>query len=353
MTPARRCIVFLTPGFPRDEQDTNCVPSVQNYVACFAELHPEVDVHVVAFQYPFTRRIYPWKRATVHALGGRNRKGPWRVWTWARAIRRVLRLRSETGVHLVHSFWLSECAWVGQALHTFCGIPHVASILGQDARAANRYLKLLDPRRLVLTAASAFADEVFFASTGRRADHVIPLGLDGEAAALLREPAERDIDVLGVGSLIPLKNFSLFVETVERLVPRFPGLRACIVGDGPERAALERQIAARNLGDHLRLAGRLPRPEVLRLMARSRVLLHPSRYEGQGYVFLEALAAGLYVVCFDVGFPGGTEHVSRCTSPEALQAAVARRLEAPPAHEPVAVMTMHETVQAYERVYGL
>lgn len=53
-----------------------------------------------------------------------------------------------------------------------------------------------------------------------------------------------------------------------------------------------------------------PRAEMLKLMARSRVLVHPSRYESQGYVFLEALMQGMSVVSYPVSIASPSERWS-------------------------------------------
>ncbi len=61
MMPQRpRSLFFLIPGFPEDEEDSTCLPAVQNYVAAFADAHPDLHTHVIAFQDPFTRRTFRW-----------------------------------------------------------------------------------------------------------------------------------------------------------------------------------------------------------------------------------------------------------------------------------------------------
>ena len=67
-----------------------------------------------------------------------------------------------------------------------------------------------------------------------------------------------------------------------------------VVGDGPDRAALEQGLAA--AGVEARLTGLLPPAEVARLLARAHVLLLPSFYEGLPVVPLEAQGAGCVVV---------------------------------------------------------
>ena len=353
MPPRSRSIIFLIPGFPEDEADTTCLPAVQNYVAAFARAHPELRTHVIAFQYPYARRTYVWKTATVYAMGGGNKRGLRRLGTWLRAARTVLRIHRTTTVQALHSFWLTECTWVARLLSRLFRLRHVASIGGQDAQASNPYFKVMNLGGATLTAGSAFAAETFAQHAHRPVDHVIPLGLDTDHLQHIDAPAERDIDVLGVGSLIPVKNYAAFIDVVASLTAAFPHLRACIVGEGPLHDTLHRQIAERGLERHLVLEGSMPRDAVFRYMLRSKVFLHTAHYESQGYVFLEALFAGLPVVCFDVGYTGPTDRAVRCPSPQAMTDAVAALLRTPPPARREPVFTAQDTVHAFEPLYGL
>src|SRR5206468_8084853 len=96
--------------------------------------------------------------------------------------------------------------------------------------------------RMTLTAGSDRAAEVFRDSTGRRVDHVVPIGLDPDALPPHEEASDRSIDILGVGSLSAVKDFGSFVDIIRELVADYPALRSLIIGDGAERPRLEQQI---------------------------------------------------------------------------------------------------------------
>ena len=66
-------------------------------------------------------------------------------------------------------------------------------------------------------------------------------------------------------------------------------------------------------------------------MRKSRILLHTSEYEGQGYVLIEALAAGMSVVCRDVGYTGESPNAYRCKSLQEMVAVLKRLLASPTA----------------------
>ncbi len=65
-------IVILTPGFPKNEQDTTCIPPLQAYVENFTAIHPEIKMSIISFQYPFFKLF-----RLILALPKLHRIGPW------------------------------------------------------------------------------------------------------------------------------------------------------------------------------------------------------------------------------------------------------------------------------------
>jgi len=130
-------------------------------------------------------------------------------------------------------------------------------------------------------------------------DHVIPNGIDLDEIDAA-SPAPESPDVLYVGRFIPEKNLNVLIRAVERLREQGLDVTARLVGDGPERDALERQVAASGLEEGVTVEGsREEYAEVLGLLQSARVFGIPSRREGFGITALEALAAGTPVVTVD------------------------------------------------------
>jgi glycosyltransferase involved in cell wall biosynthesis len=133
----------------------------------------------------------------------------------------------------------------------------------------------------------------------------IPNTIDVETAAL--PPVDAGAappHVLGVFRLAPEKRPDLFVEVIDRLRHRVPGLRATICGDGSERTRIAELIRERGLQAALSLAGVVS--DVPAMMARHALLLHVAAQEGMPNAILEAEALGLPVVTTDAG---GTREV--------------------------------------------
>lgn len=289
-----KILVILIPGFPENEQDTTCLPLQQALVHTIKMNHPDVEPIILALEYPFKKGIYQWNGVEVHAFGGRNRGKFFRLFNWIKVWRALRKINQTYEVTGILSFWIDECAFLGERFARANNLKHYCWVLGQDARPFNSYVKLSGMEDKSFVAMSDFLAHNLKVNYNIVPEQVIPGGID---EGLFTDTAiERDIDVLGAGSLITLKQFNLFIEVICRLRRRIPNVKAVICGEGPDRARLERMITKLKMEKHITLKGQLPYAEVLKLMQRSKVLLHTSSYEGYGMVSAEALAAGAKVV---------------------------------------------------------
>jgi glycosyltransferase involved in cell wall biosynthesis len=101
-----------------------------------------------------------------------------------------------------------------------------------------------------------------------------------------RPPELRKYDVCVAGSFNPRKNQMA-------LAPLFDDVSIIFVGDGPELSAVQERAGGR---PNLRFLGRIPHEEVFDVMSNSRLLVHPSSWEGVPRVSAEAFACGTPMV---------------------------------------------------------
>ncbi|HSE10904.1 MAG TPA: glycosyltransferase [Nocardioidaceae bacterium] len=104
--------------------------------------------------------------------------------------------------------------------------------------------------------------------------------------------------VITVGRLIDSKRHRTLLSAFARIAGSRD--RLVFVGDGPLRAALERQAAELGIADHVEFLGLVSRDEVYRLLARADLFVSPSQFEGLPVAVLEAMAAQLPVVLSDI-----------------------------------------------------
>jgi glycosyltransferase involved in cell wall biosynthesis len=103
--------------------------------------------------------------------------------------------------------------------------------------------------------------------------------------------------------LLHWKGFELGMRAFAQFHSQLPDSQYWLIGNGPEKARLQK--IARQLGveDAVVFWGELPRPQVLEKLAECDVLVHPSLHDSGGWVCAEAMAAGLPVICLDLGGP--------------------------------------------------
>lgn len=252
------------------------------------------------------------------------------------ALRKLLAAHRPDVVH-THT---SKAGWIGRraavaadvavVAHTFHG--HVLQDyfwrpvswwLGQLER------RLAERTQLLFAVSPSCADELAAAGVAARQRFVVvppavPLaGVLSRSAARARlqiPPAQRRI--VCVGRLVKIKRIDHFVA----LVAALPGMHGDVVGAGPLRAALQRQVEQVALG---RVLCRGVRPGIAAELSAYDALVLPSVREGCPLVAIEAFAAGIPVVGYDVpGVRDALAHWGRGTlvpvssGPAGLAAAV-------------------------------
>jgi glycosyltransferase involved in cell wall biosynthesis len=345
-------LVLLSPGFAADEHDSTCLPLQQELVLAMNRQFPGLEIILVAFQYPYLATPYTWNSNRVIALGGRNKGGLRRLFTWAKAWRAMRRLRRERTLIGILSFWVGECALLGHHFARRHNLKHFNWILGQDARVGNRYAGLLKNHPEEFVALSDFIRDEFSTNYGAVPAHTIPPGINPQRYAAVTNA--RHIDIIAAGSLIPVKQYHLLIDMAAKLNTRFPGIRIMLCGEGPERRRLNQLIAGAGLEQVLILAGERSNDEILALMQQSRVLLHPSSYEGFGVVCLEALYAGAHVISFCRPQHAWIKHWHYVADSAAMLDETIKLLSMPDLdHTPVLPYSIDTTAREMLGLYGL
>jgi glycosyltransferase involved in cell wall biosynthesis len=117
------------------------------------------------------------------------------------------------------------------------------------------------------------------------------------------EPTEQPGDqtpttLTWVGRLVAHKRAELLLPVAERV--RDHGLTIDVIGRGPAERSLKEAVSARGLGDAVRLRGFLTEADKQAAVAGSLLHLNTSQGEGWGLCVIEAAAAGVPTVAYDV-----------------------------------------------------
>jgi glycosyltransferase involved in cell wall biosynthesis len=158
--------------------------------------------------------------------------------------------------------------------------------------------------------------------------------LRGLYAGTVSPPALRLAEPLVVfaGRHIPEKRAPAVVPAVARVRQQLPELRARILGDGPEHAAVMAAITAHGLEGIVEAPGFVPAEEVERDLGRALCLVLPSMREGYGLVVVEAAAMGTPTILVRAPDNAATElvedgvngFVAASADPATLAAAILR-----------------------------
>lgn len=339
-------IVFLTPGFAQNEQDTTTIPAIQEYIIALKKEQPELKITIISFQFPYTTKAYNWQNCSVIPLNGKNKKYK-KIHIWNKAYQTLKKINDENPIFILHSFWLGECAFVGNLFSNKFNIKHICTIMGQDIKKKNLYLKLLPIQKMNLVCISDNQQQQFFKSQSLQ-PKIISWGID---PARFTNSITKTIDIIGVGSLIPLKNYALFIDIIFELNKIRP-IKVLLIGDGVEKEQLQEKIKNLKLENTITLTGLLPYSETLENISKAKVVLHTSNYEGFGMIFAEALQSKTIIVSKNVGCAFPSENWLLSETKEEMILACKNALAVPTPENFKNPFTIEKTVENYLKLYN-
>jgi glycosyltransferase involved in cell wall biosynthesis len=231
----------------------------------------------------------------------------------ALAWRPFLRLLRSGDVDVLHAHKFGPNLWA-TSFARLVDVPVVVAHEHTWSFEGARLRRVLD-RRLIATGCDAFVAvserdrERMIELEGIPAERLrfIPNGIPapaprfepgGDVRAELGIPAGAPV-VGAVGVFRAQKDFGSLVRAHAALLERQPDAQLVIVGDGPERAAVEALVARLGIGDRVRFPG--IRADAVRLAAAFDVAVNCSLFEGSSLAILEFMALGRPIVASDVG----------------------------------------------------
>jgi glycosyltransferase involved in cell wall biosynthesis len=212
------------------------------------------------------------------------------------AITRALRDEPADVVQAAHLYVNLYAACAGR----WAGCRDVGAIRGDAVHgtASHRLFgrpSLTWPRALAVNSRAAM-ENAARRGVPRARMHLLPNVVDTDRFRPRADERGGPVTLLAVGRLVPSKRFDRFLA----LLARLRGVKGLLVGDGPERAALQRRAAELGLGPD-RLEFRNGAGDLAPVYREADVFVLTSEHEGTPNVVLEAMASGLPVVSTPVG----------------------------------------------------
>ena len=222
---------------------------------------------------------------------------------YASLISRVRELYQSQRIDLIHAHAALPCGHAALLLSRELKIPFVVTVHGLDAFFDNQVRGYFGARCMraaqsvyrsasrVICISDKVAHKVIDSPGAVSSPKVIYNSVDAE----MFSPPKTDSlpnTILSVGNLIPIKGHELLLRALSSILPHYPNLSCEIIGDGPEREHLSKLAGACNVASRIHFLGRQSRKQVADAMRRCTLFVLPSRYEGFGCVYLEAMSSG-------------------------------------------------------------
>jgi colanic acid/amylovoran biosynthesis glycosyltransferase len=148
---------------------------------------------------------------------------------------------------------------------------------------------------------------------------VSPLGVDvDEFAAVSSDPAKLHLDLICVGRLVPAKGQGVLLQAARELISRGRDIRLCLIGDGPDRDALESLALAPEFENRVVFTGSVSSAQVRDYLGRADIFVLPSFAEGIPVALMEAMSMRIPCVSTCI-----------CGIPELIENGVSGMLVAP------------------------
>ncbi|MGR3465781.1 glycosyltransferase [Limimaricola sp.] len=217
----------------------------------------------------------------------------------------VLAHRMKTrGITHLHNHIAKSSGTVAMLASEISGIPHSFTLHGPDIFFAPDHWalgeKIACARFVACISDFARSQAMLFSDPAHWPKlHVVHCGVD--PALYADAPPPPDDRLLFVGRLSAVKGVPVLLRALAKARETRPYLTLDLVGDGQDRAALERLVRDLGLGDGVRFHGYRGQSEVAALLRDTGLLVLPSFAEGVPVVLMEAMAAARPVIATRVG----------------------------------------------------
>jgi glycosyltransferase involved in cell wall biosynthesis len=230
---------------------------------------------------------------------------------YARLLPKVRKLHRAKPIDVIHAHAALPCGHAAALLSRRLSIPYVVTVHGLDVfhsgflggiPAAWRRKASVEVYRAAQTVVCISGKVQEILKTGMSSETRSATVYNGVNPVLFSPDSSAagslDPEILVVGNLLRSKGHELVLRALANLRASFPKLRCRIIGEGPERAQLEALVRELGfgIGQQVQFVGRQSRSEVAEAMRRCSVFVLPSRNEGLGCVYLEAMSCGKPVI---------------------------------------------------------
>lgn len=159
------------------------------------------------------------------------------------------------------------------------------------------YLKMLKFSDAIITTGSI--TKQFLVKHGMEADKIHPIINPANQLRFNKVNHLKIYDIVSVGLLSLIKHHEVLLYAISEVKKNIPGIKACIVGDGPRKPELMRLVNELGIKENVDFVGF--QKDVSYYYNSAKIFIHTSEREGFPNVFLEAMQCGLPCIVSNCG----------------------------------------------------
>ncbi|NMH86668.1 glycosyltransferase family 4 protein [Flavivirga algicola] len=287
-------LLFITPMFPKDKAEDTIVPFITHFTETFVN-NTDAEVDILALMFPLSKDYF-YEGIKVYTIKSGYKKKLKMFPYLIKAISRGIYLDKKNNYDGILCFWYSQSTLVGKVISKFTRTPQIVWMLGQDVKKNNKYLNWIKIPAHKIIMVSNQQRNIFYKNYKIYVKKIANVAINPKRFPKINNE-ERKIQILGVGNLSPLKNYSLFIDIIQVLKKEFSNISVVLCGgDGEDKNSLLKKVDDFDLSNNIKFTGTIPHKKVLNFMNNSTIFLHTSKFEGNPTVVQEALYSGCYVI---------------------------------------------------------
>ena len=223
---------------------------------------------------------------------------------------KALNLYKKNKYDLIHGIMASQgsaAAYLFKFIHP--KVPFVLTLQEGDLGGNSSFDRFWQ-RRVVKKADTIIAISSYLADFAKKLNKkvpifVVPNGVDLQKFKIKNDPFDKTQGynekkiIITVSRLVKKNGVDILIKAVKEL--KILDYELWIAGDGKEKKKLESLVKKLGLENKVKFLGSIPNEQIPEYLAQADVFVRPSRSEGLGSAFLEAMAVGVPVIATPVG----------------------------------------------------
>ncbi len=226
-------------------------------------------------------------------------------------------IRKRINFDIIHGHFVYRPGYVAVVLGKILGKPIIITAHGSDIHQNLYNEKSLFRKRTIdamrwsnkIIAVSEFLKKMIDKEGSGKKTCVIPCGLpESEFYPMDKKECRVKLSIeinkkilLFIGNLVTVKGIDILIKAFKKVQNKVDNAELMVIGDGPEKAALEQLALDYGIDKNIHFLGRIDHDEMPLYINAADVIVQPSRNEGRGLVIFEALACERPVVASRVG----------------------------------------------------